>query len=444
MSRRRRKPKVFEQVELQIDSLSHDGRGLAQREGKRVFIEGALAQEKVLAEVRGKRSRYEEAKTLEVLEASPLRVQPACAQAQICGGCSLQHLASSAQLELKQSVLMEQLQHFGGLQPEQILEPTIGSFYHYRRKARLGVRYVHKRERVLVGFREKGNSFIADIDECHILDARIGGKISDLEELIGSLDAYNSIPQIEVALGDDQVALVFRHLQPLSAKDLEALIQFGQEHEIEVYLQPAGVDSVHKIWPEGVDDRLCYRLQDYQLEMRFHPMDFTQVNDGINRQMVSRAVTFLDPQPDDRILDLFCGLGNFTLPLARSGAAVVGVEGSDAMVRRGNENARHNGLTNVEFYAADLSEELTGQPWAKQGFDKILIDPPRSGALEIVQSMAQWRPSRIVYVSCNPATLARDAGELNKQGYRLAAAGILDMFPHTAHVESLAVFETES
>ena len=441
MSRRRRKPKVFEQVELQVDSLGHDGRGIAKRDGKCVFVDGALAQEKVLAEIQRKRSRYEEAKTVEVITESPLRVKPVCEQAQICGGCSLQHLESNAQLELKQSVLLEQLKHFGGLAPDKLTPVTVGSFYHYRRKARLGVRYVTKKDKVLVGFREKGNSFITDINECHILDARIGGKLRELGTLIQSMGASRTIPQIEVAIGDDQVALVFRHLEALSNEDLEKLIGFGQQHEIEIYLQPGNNDSVHKVWPETGEERLIYRLEDYRLEMRFHPMDFTQVNATINREMVKRAVTGLDPQPEERVLDLFCGLGNFTLPLARSGASVVGVEGSEAMVKRGAENAAHNNLDNVEFYAADLTQDMTQQPWAQQGFDKILIDPPRSGALEMVQIMTQWRPKKIVYVSCNPATLARDAGELKMQGYKLTEAGILDMFPHTTHVESIAVFE---
>lgn len=443
MGRRNRRRRVSEQLELDVDSLSHDGRGVASREGKRVFLEGALAGERVLAEINRKRSRLEEGKTLEVLKASEQRVEPACAHVQMCGGCSLQHLDSEAQIELKQSVLLEQLKHFGDLAPDKLLPVTTGPHYQYRRKARLGVRYVVKRDEVLVGFREKGSSFIADIERCHMMDERVGGRIQALRTLIRNLAAYRTIPQIEVAIGDEQVALVFRHLEPLIAEDVEQLIAFGQTFDCEIYLQPSGVDSVHKIWPEDGVERLSYRLDNFDLEMLFHPMDFTQVNAEINRKVVDQAIGFLDPQLDERVLDLFCGLGNFTLPLAKSGASVVGVEGSSAMVKRGYENAAHNGLENVEFYAADLTQDFSQQPWGQQGFDKILIDPPRSGALEMVQSMAQFNPKRIVYVSCNPATLARDAGELKQQGYRLAAAGVLDMFPHTTHVESIAVFERQ-
>ncbi len=443
MSRRNRKPKIYEKLELEIDALSHDGRGLALREGKRVFVEGALTEERVLAEVRRKKSRFEEATTLEVIKSSRQRVEPRCAQADRCGGCSLQHLESGAQIDLKQSTLLQQLEHFGGLSPDRLLPVMQGSDFNYRRKARLGVRYVAKREEVLVGFREKGSSFITDIKECHILDERVGGKIVELRELIAGLSVYRAIPQIEVAVGDDTVALVFRHVEPLLEEDIEQLVSFGKSAAIDIYLQPGGLNSVHKIWPADGVERLQYRLPDFDLEMQFHPMDFTQVNQSINQQAVSLAVSLLDPQQDERVLDLFCGLGNFTLPLARSAAQVIGVEGSDEMVRRGFENARHNSVDNVEFYAADLTQEFSEQSWAQQGFDKMLIDPPRSGALEIVKKMARFAPKRIVYVSCNPATLARDAGELKNLGYHLSEAGVMDMFPHTTHVESIAVFNRE-
>jgi 23S rRNA (uracil1939-C5)-methyltransferase len=276
--------------------------------------------------------------------------------------------------------------------------------------------------------------------QCHVLDERVGQLIMPLRELIRALAAYRSIPQIEVAMGDTQTALVFRHLEPLIETDMQALIAFSKQHNVHLYLQPSGLGSVHKVWPEDDDLRLSYHIEEFDLEMRFHPMDFTQVNAEINKKMVSRALAWLEPQPGDRILDLFCGLGNFTLPLARSGADVVGVEGSDAMVERGYENASLNQLDNVSFFAADLTREFTDQPWAKGGFDKILIDPPRSGALEIMQNIKYFQARMIVYVSCNPATLARDAGELIKQGYQIECVGVMDMFPHTAHVESMAVF----
>ena len=442
MARRRRKYKAPEEVELTIAGLTHEGRGLASREGKKAFIEGALPGEQVKALITNSRSRFDEGKVEEVLTASPHRVVPQCEHAAICGGCSLQHFDGQAQIEFKQATLMEHLQHFGEQKPGTVLEPVTGPSYAYRRKARLGVRYVTKRDEVLVGFREKGNSFITDISKCEVLDGRLGDKIPLLREFIMSLDAYRTLPQIEVAIGDDIVALVFRHMEALSESDLAALTALGEAQGFHIYLQPAGPNTVHKLWPATGDDRLTYRLEEFDVEMRFHPMDFTQVNAEINRKVVHLALEYLDVQPDERVLDLFCGLGNFTMPLARStGAAVVGVEGSEAMVERGYENARHNGLENVEFFAADLTQDFEHQPWSAQGFDKILIDPPRSGALEMVQKIARFKAKRIVYVSCNPATLARDAGELALHGYTLKAAGVLDMFPQTAHVESIAVFE---
>ncbi|MCF7981634.1 MAG: 23S rRNA (uracil(1939)-C(5))-methyltransferase RlmD, partial [Pseudomonadales bacterium] len=322
MSRRGAKPKVFEQTELYVEGLGHDGRGIAKRDGKLVFVEGALPQERVTVQIRNKRSRFDEAVTLAVLTASPSRTEPQCPHSQVCGGCSLQYMHSEAQLELKQSVLLEQLRHFGGITPQKVTPAMCGRSYHYRRKARLGVRYVAKRDEVLVGFREKRSGFITDIKSCHVLDSRIGNKIQILCELIRSLVAYRTIPQIEVALGDHQTALVFRHMESLADQDIKALTYFGEQQNIEIYLQPAGVDSVHKIWPTQTDARLSYRLANFDLEMHFHPMDFTQVNAEINQSMVTRAVSCLDPQPGDRVLDLFCGLGNFTLPLARSGAEV--------------------------------------------------------------------------------------------------------------------------
>ncbi len=442
MARRRRRYKEPEAVELTIEGLTHEGRGLAERDGKKVFIEGALPGEEVKALITSKRSRYEEGKVEEVIKASPQRIEPKCPHASVCGGCSLQHFDGQAQIEFKQATLMEHLHHFGEQKPETLLDPVTGPSYAYRRKARLGVRYVSKRDEVLVGFREKGNSFITDIGQCHILDERLGNKITLLREFIMGLEAYRTLPQIEVAIGDDSVALVFRHMEPLSESDTAALRDFGEAQDFHIYLQPGGPDTVSKLWPEQGDDRLTYRLDEFDVEMRFHPMDFTQVNADINRKVVHLALQYLEVQPDERVLDLFCGLGNFTMPLARStGAAVIGVEGSEAMVERGFENARHNGLENVEFFAADLTQDFEHQPWSKQGFDKILIDPPRSGALEVIQKIARFKAKRIVYVSCNPATLARDAGELALHGYTLKAAGVLDMFPQTAHVESIAVFD---
>lgn len=445
MSRRRRKVLPKEPVRCVIESLSHDGRGIARNDGKTQFVDGALPGETVMAKVVSTRSKFDELRTLEVLESSSERQETPCEFADLCGGCSLQHMSGDAQIRFKEDTLRQHFAHFGGIEPEEWVPPmrsdaTLG----YRRKARLGVRFVKARESVLVGFREKRNSFLTDIDRCVVMDPRIGERITPLRELLHSLDAFDRIAQVEVACGDDTAAMVFRNMDDLSAGDREKLIGFGQAHDLHIYLQPKGPDTVHRIWPESAgraDERLRYRLEEFDLTMEFHPMDFTQVNAGINRSMVHRAMEWLDVQPGERVLDLFCGLGNFTLPLARSGGQVVGVEGDEAMVVRGRENAERNGLENVTFHGADLHGDFTGQSWAKEGFDKILIDPPRSGAEDICKYLTAFGAGRIVYVSCNPATLARDAGVLVRNGYRLVRAGVMDMFPHTTHVESIALFE---
>lgn len=444
MSKRsRKKPVPQTPVEISIDSLTHDGRGVGRIEGKAVFVDGALLGERVVLQYTECHSKYDEGRAIEILESSPDRVEPRCAQANLCGGCSLQHMSSPAQIAMKQNILLDQLKHFGDLQPQELLPPMTGPEFGYRRKARLGAKYVPKKGGVLLGFREKRTSFLAQIDQCHVLVPEVGLAFPEIKQLIETLQQRDQIPQIEVAQGDDATALVVRHMRPLPDSDVQALVQFCQPRNFHLYLQPAGPDSIHKVWPADNDLRLHYKLDDFGLTLQFHPTDFTQVNPAINHKMVKQAIEFLDPQPGERILDLFCGLGNFTLPLATKSAHVVGVEGDEAMVVRGRENAAANNLTNVEFFGADLTKAFDGQPWAHGGFDKILIDPPRSGALEIVSKMTVFKPKRIVYVSCNPATLARDAGELKKQGYKLLKAGVMDMFPHTTHVESIAVFEPE-
>ncbi len=441
MGRQTRKKVTLPPVTLRIDRLSHEGRGIAFTEGKTQFVEGALPGEEVSASYLRSRSKFDELKTLTVLSASPERVEPPCAHASLCGGCSLQHMAPPAQIALKQSVLKDQFAHFGAVVPQQWAAPLCGPELGYRRKARLGVRYVTKRDEVLIGFREKHSNFLTAISSCVVLDPRVGAKIQALQALVRSLSVYQQIPQIEVAMGDQEVALVIRHMAPLTEDDQDRLQQFAQTHELALYLQPKGPDSVHRLWPLTGDDRLHYALPAYGLTMGFHPLDFTQVNADINRAMLDQALQWLDPQPGDRVLDLFCGLGNFTLPLATLAREVVGVEGDEAMVVRGRENAQANGIGNVRFYGADLQGDFTQADWAREGFDKILIDPPRSGALEIVNYLPAFGASRIVYVSCNPATLARDAGVLTEKGYRLIKAGVMDMFPHTTHVESMALFE---
>ncbi|SDX23605.1 23S rRNA (uracil(1939)-C(5))-methyltransferase RlmD [Marinobacter mobilis] len=443
MSRRRRKALPTEPVRCDIEKLSHDGRGIAHQDGKIQFVDGALPGETVMAKVVSTRSKFDELRTVEVLQSVPERGVSPCDYADLCGGCSLQHMDAEAQIDFKENTLREHFAHFGGIEPEEWVAPMRADTLAYRRKARLGVRFVQKRESVLVGFREKRSGFLADIDRCVVMDARIGERITALREIIHELDAYQRIAQVEVACGDDVAAMVFRNLDALSEGDQEKLIGFGQAHDLHIYLQPKGPDTVHRIWPSEGEERLSYRLEEFDLTMKFHPMDFTQVNAGINRQMVHRAVEWLDIQPGERVLDLFCGLGNFTLPLARKAGQVVGVEGDDAMVVRGRENAELNGLDNVTFHGANLQGDFTSEPWAAEGFDKILIDPPRSGAEEVCEYLTAFGANRIVYVSCNPATLARDAGVMVSKGYRLVRAGVMDMFPHTTHVESIALFERD-
>lgn len=438
---RREKLRARPPVEVSIEGLSHEGRGLARLDGKRLFVEGALPGETVRATYVMTHKKYDELRTVEVLSASADRVEPPCAHFSICGGCSMQHMSREAQIAFKQGVLAEHFRHFGGLEPEAWLPPLVDPEPAYRRKARLGVKYVIKKETLMVGFREKQSSFLADIQDCHVLDNRLSSQLLELRKLIRGLVQFDHIAQIEVAAGDAEVALVFRNMAPLPPEDVAALVAFARERDWQCYLQPAGPDSVHRLWPEAGTDRLHYALPDFGLTLAFHPMDFTQVNAGINRRMVKLALDLLDPQPGERVLDLFSGLGNFTLPLATRAGEVVGVEGSDAMAERGMENARANGLANVGFYAQDLTADFSAQPWARQGFDRLLIDPPRSGAEEVVRYLPKFGAKRVVYVSCNPATLARDAGLLKDAGYRLTLAGVMDMFPHTTHVESIAVFE---
>ncbi len=420
-----------------ITGMSHDGRGIARINGKTVFVDGALSGEEVEFVYTRKRAKFDEAKVSEIITSSPHRVVPRCAHFGMCGGCSLQHLSSEEQLALKQQTLLEQLQHFGNLQPEQLLPPLTAPVWGYRRKARLGVKFVIKKGRVLVGFREKNGRFLADLASCEILHDSVGKNILALSELIASLQAYQSIPQIEVAVGDSTTALIFRHMEPLSTADLTKLEQFGGQHDMHIYLQPKGPDSVTLLYPEG-PKYLSYNLD--ATELQFYPTDFTQVNADINKQLAARVIELLEPQENDDILDLFCGLGNFTLPLAQHCRQIVGIEGSDEMVQRANHNAQHNNITNTEFYCADLTVDSIAALWAQRKYAKILLDPPRIGAMAIVKDLAKFAAQKVLYISCNPATLARDADIIVQQGYKLKYAGVMDMFPHTSHVEAIALF----
>ncbi len=426
-----------------IERLSHEGRGVAHAaDGKTVFINGAVPGDQVMYRVTRRKSSFDDAELAEIVQPSVHRVAPPCEFFARCGGCTLQHLATEFQLEHKQSMLSEQLSHFANVQPQQgYLAPLTAEDLGYRRKTRLSCKFVIKKDQVLVGFREKNSHFVADIDRCMVLDPRISDQLAALKILIAQLDAKASIPQVEIAAGDAQVAIVVRHLQPLSAADQAAWLRFCQASQWHLYFQPDGLDSVHKVWPEG-PERLSYFLPAFDLQFHFHPLDFIQVNRLMNARLIERAVQLLKPQAHERVLDLFCGLGNFTLPLARLAGQVVGVEGSADLVARGYENAQLNQLSNVEFYVADLFQPIPDSAAWAQPYDAVLLDPPRAGA----EALIDWlvlvaKPSRIVYVSCNPATLARDTGRLALLGYQLQQAGLVDMFPHTAHAEALAYFE---
>jgi 23S rRNA (uracil1939-C5)-methyltransferase len=438
--RRKRRPLPAD-TSVRIETLAHDGRGVTHVDGKATFVHAALPDELVRIRYLRVARDHDEAEVLEVVESSPDRVMPRCPHFGTCGGCSLQHLAPEAQIRGKQEVLLEALQRIGHVTPEQVLAPlTADEVWGYRRKARLGVKYVAKKQRVLVGFRERGSGFIADIDSCPVLHPQVGSRLTALAELVSGLSIRQQLPQIEVAMDDDHCALVFRVLEPPTDDDLHALRAFSTDHDFDIFLQPGGPDS---ITPLTSIRPLVNRLPAFDVALEFGPSDFTQVNTELNRQMIDRAMRLLQPQPEDDILDLFCGIGNFTLPIARSGARVVGVEADAELLRRASVNADANGLAErVAFHAANLYEPLAQQPWLAGSFAKALLDPPRSGAFEVLQLLSDLGVERIVYVSCYPGTLARDTAELvGRLGYRLRAAGVMDMFPHTAHVESMALFE---
>ena len=394
-----------------------------------------------MAEQTGKSRHFDEARTVEVVKASPHRVEARCPHFGVCAGCVLQHLDESQQIIAKQRVLMDNLERIGHVKPGAVLPPLAGDSWGYRRKGRFSVRRVEKKDKTLVGFRELDPRFVADLSQCLTVIPEIGTKVSALSTFIESLEGKRDIPQIEFIAGDAAIALTVRHLQPLSAADTEAWKAFGEEHGFAIYLQSGGLETVQPLWPaEGV--ALSFALPQWNVELAFRPLDFIQVNAKLNQQMIAHALTLLDAQPDERVLDLFCGLGNFTLPLARTVREVVGVEGEAGLVTRAKENAARNGLDNAQFFAADLTQDQRHTPWMKQGFDKLLLDPPRSGAIDVLQQLPLKQFKRIVYVSCHPGSLARDAGYLvNEQGFTLVSAGAMDMFPHTAHVESIAVFE---
>jgi 23S rRNA (uracil1939-C5)-methyltransferase len=426
--------------EADIVDLAHDGRGVARIDGKAVFIEGALPAERVRFRVHKRRRHMDEAGLVDVLTASPDRVVPRCAHFGVCGGCSLQHLSAAAQLAAKQRQLLENLQRIGNVQPARVLAPLRGPEWAYRRRARLGVKYVHKKGRVLAGFREREKPYIADIKRCEILLAPLASLPAELAALTETLAIREKIPQVEVAAGDGATALVFRVLEAPGAADLEKISAFGVERGLQIFLQTGGLDTVRAVRADYAP--LSYAVDGGSVVIEFGAVDFIQVNRDINASMVDAAMTLLRPEAGDAVLDLFCGLGNFTLPLARRARQVLGVEGEASLVSKALANAARNGIGNAQFAVENLFEPKTFGAWAKERYDLVLLDPPRAGAAELLTRMGQWNPRRVVYISCHPGSLARDAGILvGAQGFTLTAAGVMDMFPHTTHVESIAVFE---
>lgn len=427
--------------EITIENLSHEGAGIArQADGKTIFIADALPGERVRYRRTQRKSDFDQGRLLEILQAAPERVIPPCRYFGTCGGCSLQHLDPAAQVEFKQRGLLDNLARIGRLQPEQILLPLVGPTLGYRRRARLAVRYDHKAGQIRLGFQARDSREITALGACLILDPVFGDRLTELADLINALSVREQIPQIEVAVGDDASAMVLRVLREPNASDRERLADFAHSTDIGIWLQRQDAGELQALVP-GTPS-LHYRLPAHDVEIQFAPSDFVQINAEVNRRMVDQALSLLALRPHERALDLFAGLGNFSLPIARQVEQVVAVEGEQRLVEQGRRNAGINGLANVQHYQSDLNLAGESEAWLRMDYDAVLLDPPRTGARAILPLIAARTPSRILYVSCHPGTLARDAALLaHEHGYRLRAAGIVDMFPHTSHVESMALFE---
>ncbi len=440
--KRRSRKKVLPEaaVTVTIESLAHDGRGVTHVDGKVVFIDEALPGETLEFIYTDSRKDYAEGKVVNLLSRAAERVDPECPHYGNCGGCSFQHVAATEQIRIKQGLLIEQFKRIGKVEVPELWEPLLGPHWAYRRKARMGVKYVAKKERVLVGFRERRQPFLADIVSCKVMHPLVGNQLMALADVIGQLTIRDKIPQIEVAIGDAQCVLAIRVLEPPTHADKALLRDFAHQHQLTICLQPKGPDTIVPL--DGEPTVIpSYALPDQGLVFQFKPAMFTQVNYEINRQMINRVLEVLALTTEDRVLDLFCGLGNFTLPMTTQAGWVVGIEGDQPLVDQAWLNARGNDISNVEFHVADLSRDISAFPWAQQRYNKILLDPSRAGASEVLPHLQVWQPEQIVYVSCNPSTLARDAGILvNDLGYRLVKAGVMDMFPQTGHVESIALF----
>lgn len=441
MSRYKHALKLLPPQVLEVVDLSHEAQGIARLDGRAIFIDGALPGETIEAQLLQKRKGVQEARLVQIIKASPDRVEPKCGHYAMCGGCAEQHLSPERQLQLKQTQLLDNLTRIGKVEVPVVLPPLQADIWGYRRRARLGARWVAQKGRTLVGFRERSNSKLADIRRCEVLREPLSSLLEPLSILLGSLSVRDKVPQVEAAVADNVTALVIRILEDLTAADHAALEAFRTQYGVQIYLQREGYDSIRPLHAQSVQP-LLYALPQFRLEFEFLPNDFIQVNAALNQLMVAQALHLLAVTADETVLDLFCGLGNFSLPLAQHARQVLGIEGDATLVERARHNARRNGLANVEFMVANLFEEHQDSPFARRKFDKVLLDPPRAGAREILPVIARCGARRVVYISCHPGSLARDAGILvHELGYTLTSAGVLDMFPHTAHVESVAVFD---
>lgn len=451
---------INESYTFTVEGLSHEGRGIAhytkdhsehpvEKHGKKVFIQYALPGETVTARIQRQSKNFEEAEMLTLIDsASPSRIAPICKHFTECGGCSLQHMHPDHQIQMKQHVLKSHFQHFTNLSLSLADEdwlPAIRSLKtDYRRRARIGVRYIAKTKKLIMGFRARQSNHLIQIDECPVLDIQLNQALPEIYRVLNTLQGRADIGHIELCMGRHETALLVRHTAMLSSFDINHLIDFVRSKNWQLYLQPHGIQSVYRADEKKPLNSLSDSLDAFAVNLSFSPTDFTQVNASVNNQMVELACKLLDLQVGERVLDLFCGLGNFSLPLARcvgKTGHVVAVEGSEDMVQRGQDNAKLNQMSNIAFYAQDLTQDFSNEPWARQGFDALLIDPPRSGAEQVMHYISNFAAKRIVYVSCDPATLARDAGILVQHGYQLRKAGVMDMFTHTSHVESITLFE---
>lgn len=434
-------------IEVVIEDLSHDGRGIARINGKVMFVNGALPGEKVMVKHTGGNKNFEEGITLEVLQASEDRVEAQCKFYDVCNGCTMMHLSPKKQIEFKQNTLKQNLLKMAKLQPQSWLEPLTADSWHYRRRARLSVRWVIAKDKVLVGFREKIGRYVADMDYCEILQKPLDDLLAPLAVMIEKLFIRQHIAQIEASIADDDVALIVRHLKPIREDDEKILLDFAKQHNVRIYSQSKGPKTIFEMTDSSTDGTtdtskpLFFDMPAYNIRMEFLPSDFIQVNAKMNEKMIAQTMDLLNINTDDVILDLFCGLGNFTLPLATQVKEVVGIEGEKTLVERADHNAQLNKLENISFHVADLRRNHENSEWFKKEYTKVLIDPPRSGAWEVLPLIAQTKADTLLYVSCHPASLARDTDRLvNELGFKLVKAGVMDMFPHTSHVESMALF----